>query len=305
MTPTKKKRDGKLIEQSVNRAVDFEVSIADLAKRSERRAWAVALCSVAMSLALLGGYFYMLPMKEKVPYLVMADPFSGNATMARLVGNFSEEGISANEALNRSNIHHFVVSRESYDSALIGQGDWRTVYTMSAPDVAAGYTQLHSRNNPDSPSIKLGSRIAIRVKILSIVFQAGGTDVKTATVRFQRSLYDKSSGSNRFLDNKIATLSFKYDKNLRMSEADRVANPLGFRVVGYRVDSDFADTPPVLSDVNLDAAVGGLRAAVAGPSAGSPGFESGENQAQTPESAASARTHVQSASENNPGPSSP
>ncbi len=28
-----------------------------------------------MSLVLLGGYFYVLPLKEKVPYLVIADAY--------------------------------------------------------------------------------------------------------------------------------------------------------------------------------------------------------------------------------------
>ncbi len=248
------------IQSAVAKSVNYEVSIADLAKRSERRAWMVAGGSLVMSLILAGGYFYMLPLKEKVPYLVMADAYTGTASMARLTGNFGDTGITASEALNRSNISHFVMARESYDAALISQGDWKTVYTMAAPQVASGYTQLHSRNNPDSPYNRLGTSRAIRVRILSIVFQgAKGRTPTGATVRFQRSLYDKTSGTSKFLDNKIATMSFIYDSNLKMSESDRIANPLGFRVTGYRVDSDFADTPPVTSDSALQQAAEEMR----------------------------------------------
>ena len=78
------------VERAVGRAVNFEVSIADLARRSERRAWGVAGVALATSLVLLGGYFYLLPLKEKVPYLVMADAYTGTSTVARLTGDFSD-----------------------------------------------------------------------------------------------------------------------------------------------------------------------------------------------------------------------
>ena len=76
------------MERAVVRAVNFEVSIADLARRSERRAWLVAGVALAMGLALLGDCFYLLPLKEKVPYLVMADAYTGTSTVARLTGDF-------------------------------------------------------------------------------------------------------------------------------------------------------------------------------------------------------------------------
>jgi type IV secretion system protein VirB8 len=238
------------VQAAVSRAVNYEISIVDLAKKSERRAWIVAACSLVMSIILAGGYFYVLPLKEKVPFLVMADPFSGTATVARLQGDSLNNSITSSEALNRSNVSHFITARESYDVALMQLDYWKTVYTMATPEVASGYTLLHSRNNPSSPYATFGSTKAIRVRILSIVFEGGdkGRPPRGATVRFQRNLYDKTNGSSRFIDNKIATLTFKYDPNLKMSESDRVANPLGFRVTGYRVDSDFAETPSLTSD---------------------------------------------------------
>lgn len=57
------------------KSINFEVTVADLARKSERRAWIVALAAVSMSVILAGGYFYFLPLKEKVPFLVMADAY--------------------------------------------------------------------------------------------------------------------------------------------------------------------------------------------------------------------------------------
>lgn len=244
------KRTGKetrgRVEHAVGRAVNYEITVADLARRSERRAWFVAGSAVVLALMLGGGMAAMLPLKEKVPYVVMADAYSGNARVASLQGGLDGMVSTQWDALHRSNVAHYVIARESYDLALLNLRDWTVVYTMSAPEVATSYTTLNSSRNPDSPFSLYGRHKAIRVQINSIQMIGGSATQrpKGATVRFQRSLYDKSNGYTDFLDNRIATLEFKYDPNLKMDEKHRIENPLGFRVLAYRVDSDFSSTPP-------------------------------------------------------------
>jgi type IV secretion system protein VirB8 len=188
----------------------------------------------------------MLPLKEKVPYLVIADPYSGTSSVARLTDDLVNQRITANEAVNRSNIAHFVIARESYDLALTNLRDWPTVLTMASPTVAQPYLALHGQNNPTSPYNTYGKTKAIRVKILSIVLIGGGGNVtpKGATVRFQRTLYDKANGATSQLDSKVATMEFVYKTNLRMDDQSRVENPLGFQVMSYRVDNDYGSTAP-------------------------------------------------------------
>ena len=245
------------IDGAVDRAVNYEITVADLARRSERRAWMVAFGAILMSLILAGGYFYMLPLKEKVPYLIMADAYTGNASVARLRGDFDNTTITASEAVNRANIANFIRARESYDWNLIGQRDWGTVFTMAEPQVSSTYRALYSTRNPSGPLQVYGKKLAIRVKILSLQL-FGGNPKKGpsgATVRFQRSLFDKAAGTSRFLDSKIATLEFAYKPNLAMSEEDRLLNPLGFRVSAYRVDSDYSSAPAVGEEVSVPAIV--------------------------------------------------
>ena len=237
--------DAHAIPDTIARAVNFETTLADMARRSERRAWRVAGGALAMSLLLAGGYDYVLPLKEKVPYLVMADAYTGTSTVARLTGDFGRNSLTASEAINRSNVAHFVLARESYDYTLIRLRDWTTVYTMAAPGVASGYTSLHSPRNPDSPYNLYGQAHSIRTRILSIQLLGtdGGAGARGATVRFQRSLYDNGTGNTQLLDSRIATLAFTYKPNLGMGEIDRIENPLGFQVTSYRVDNDYAPAP--------------------------------------------------------------
>jgi type IV secretion system protein VirB8 len=259
----KQKNPSSGIDTAIRKSADFELTIADIARRSERRAWSVAGCAVLMAVILAGGYFYFLPLKEKVPYLVMADAYTGTSTVARLNGDFGSNSITVSDAINRSNVAHFVLARESYDVALMNLRDWTTVYTMSSPGVASAYTALHATRNPDSPFNVYGRERAIRVRILSIVLLGGGPDStpKGATVRFQRSLYDKSTGEARAMDSKIGTLEFSYKSNLSMDEKYRIENPLGFQVTSYRVDNDYAASPPLEDDAPLPMA---LRAALSG-----------------------------------------
>lgn len=232
----------------VQKAVNYEVSIADLARRSEKRAWIVAVLSMLVTVMTACGYYYMLPLKEKVPYLVMADAYSGTSTIAKLEPNFGGRTVSTSEALARSNIARFIIARESFDLSIIGQRDWNTVSAMGAPNVLSEYRVLHSANNPSRPLNIYGQFRAIRVNILSITLIGGNGKAYTgATVRFQRTIYDKNSTVSTLLDNKIATMGFVYQDNLEMSDSLRVENPLGFRVTDYRVDNDYSALPVAAS----------------------------------------------------------
>jgi type IV secretion system protein VirB8 len=240
------KKQSPKIDEAVSKAVNYEIAVSDLARRSERRAWMVASVSIVMSLLLAGGYLYILPLKEKVPYLILADAYTGTSSLSRLTDDVVNRHITASEAINRSNITHFILAREAYDSNMILLRDWTTVLTMAAPNVATAYTQLHSPQNPASPYKTYGRDRAIRVKVLSIVLIPAddpGLPPAGATVRFQRSVYNKVTGVSTPLDSKIATMAFVYKPNLKMDDQNRVENPLGFQVTAYRVDSDY-DTPP-------------------------------------------------------------
>ena len=245
-----KQKNTPSIENTVAKGMNFEVSIADVAKRSEKRAWTVAWIAIFIVLVMLGGFIYVLPLKKEVPYLIMADAFTGQATVATLRGDFSSpNSITQSEALNRSNIAQYIIGRESFDSAMMVMRDWRLISTMSSSNVRAGYEAIHATANAESPYKIYGKDRAIRVEILSIQIPpprgTGENARKSATVRFQRRVYNKKTGVTEPLDSKIARLEFTYKGNLAMDEKDRYLNPLGFQVTEYTVDNDYAESPKV------------------------------------------------------------
>lgn len=255
------------IDNAVAKSVNFEITVADLARRSERRAWWVAAGAVVMSLILATGYFLMLPLKEKVPYLVMADAFTGTSTIARLRGDFARNEITTREAVNRSNVSHYVLARESYDSVLLGLRDWVTVYAMSAGNTAGEFRAQFSAENAMNPRKLYGTAQAIRVGISSIVLMKDAQGAPNgATVRIERRVVNKSNGSSTALDNKIITMAFAYKNNLKMDERYRIENPLGFQVTAYRVDNDYSTgspAQPLASSNGIEMPPGAPRVAMA------------------------------------------
>ena len=242
-----KKKASTAIDTAVNKAANFEITVADLARRSEKRAWWVAGLSLLMSLVLAGILAYMQPLKKEVPYLVMVDPYAGIARLARVSGDDGFQSVIAKEAINRANIASYILARESYDSGLVNERDFRTVYTMSEPEVWNAYKTERDVRNPESPVSMYGARTAIRVKITSVTPLGAkpGKPPTGATVRYQRQLYDKSNGATRPLDSRIVTMEFSYRPELKMDrEDDNMVNPLRFRVTNYRSDLDTATPVP-------------------------------------------------------------
>lgn len=249
------KKDTANVQKTVAAAASFEVTIGELARKSERRAWFVAFASLLMSLALAGGYYYMLPLKEKVPYVVMADPFSGTASVAALRDDPFYRSMVANETLARANVANYVTARESFDSELLKARDWTQVNVMSSADQRRAFASILAEDNPSSPAKFVRANRALRVQISSIagIYEAGR--MTGATVRIQRNLYDRTSGELQPIDRRLITLTFIYNPRLNLNERHRWLNPLGFVVTQYRSDLDLTPTGPGNLDAAFNAAI--------------------------------------------------
>lgn len=233
------------VDAAIGRSVNYEVSLADLAMRSQKRAWFVAASAVLMSLLLAAGYLLMLPLKERLPFVVMADAYTGTAMVAPLVADLSRSPVTANAAINKANIANYVVARESYDYDILTMRDWSLVWLMSSKEVGEAYDQGLSPSAPDSPITLYGKARAIRINIISLTpNQEGWFDKQgSATVRFQRVLVDKANGSPTVLDTRVATIIYTYNEDLPLTDQQRMSNPLGFQVVDYRVVSEMGSLP--------------------------------------------------------------
>jgi type IV secretion system protein VirB8 len=258
----KNRKDPPNVQKAVAAAASFEVTIGDLARKSERRAWFVSFGSLVMSLMLAGGYYFMLPLKEKVPYVVMADPFSGTASVAVLRDDPFYQSIVANETMARANVANYVTARESFDADLLKARDWAQINVMSSLEQQKAFAAILAETNPSSPAKFVRANQAIRVQISSITSISDGGRVIGATVRVQRNLFDRMSGALQPIDRRLITLSFDYRSNLQLHESLRWLNPMGFVVTQYRSDLDLAATGPGSLDESFNAAMASASALI-------------------------------------------
>lgn len=244
-----------IIEQSVN----FEVTREHSIRQSERRAWMVAASSCTLALILAAGYFFVMPLKEKVPYIVSVDSNSGVSMVAKLSDSFDNMSVSSREALNKANITNFITAYEAYDWDLWSKRDSYIVYAMAQGSVLRDYQVLYA-DKFISPDVIFGRKKVRRVKVKSLVLtDKNAQGIPTgATISFERIVIDKAYESAMFAETLVATMAFEYASNLEMKEEMRIHNPLGFRVTAYRVD------PEATSSTSRDLVLRELSNAVVG-----------------------------------------
>lgn len=229
-------------QEVLKKSIDFESNTISMVKRSERRAWIVAFVALFVAACLVGAIAYMLPLKEKVPYLVTVDLKRSTSTVSFLRDDIAYKGIYASEALNRSHVARFIQAREGYDWDTINEHDWEYVASMANDGVKGAFVQQFD-NSPNSPEKRWGPYAAIRIKVNSIVFNGLDEEVGAiptgATARFEKWKFDKKTGKSDYLSSHVATIRYEYKTNLKMSDNLRLRNPLGFQVTAFRVDDEF------------------------------------------------------------------
>ena len=183
------------------------------------------LALVASSFAIL----FMQRMKNthKIePIVIEVEDKTGVAT---IIKNTRLNQYTEDEAVKRHLIFKYIKSREGYTEASYKYNYSTLVRFLSSESVYFDYRKTFSKNNPQSPINILGNGSNIVVAMKSIIFRENNV----ADVRFQA----KTIGNKNIVDNKIAYIEYTFDTG-KTSEAARLENPLGFKVIKYIVDNE-------------------------------------------------------------------
>jgi type IV secretion system protein VirB8 len=212
--------------------LDFEASIVYLAHQSEKRAWKIAFIAVLLAFILAAIIVLMMPMKTVVPYVIRYDSTTGYTDV---VTGITEKNIGINEAVAKYFVQKYVQLREGYYYEMLQQ-DYDLVQQFGTDAVNDEYRKAFMGGQAKQEVF--GSRVLEKIEILSIVLGEAAS-VKTATVRIKILNYDKTNMKKPPKEtNKVITLAYEFVTNAKMSEFYRLNNPLGFRVVTYRVDNE-------------------------------------------------------------------
>ena len=210
-------------------ALDFETSLSYMAKKSTQRAWIVAFFLFFVALASVLAVSFLTPLKTVEPYVIRVDNVTG---MVDILTTLNEEKITSNEALDKHFITQYVKAREGYYYDMLNK-DYVLVQLLSSPEVASDYRLIYEGENARDAELK--NNYQIDPQILSIVLN-NSNGVKIATTRLKLKIFNKSTQG---IVEKMIVVTLSYDYFLEsIREQDRLDNPLGFKVLNYRVDEE-------------------------------------------------------------------
>lgn len=214
-----------------DRAESWAADMRAETARSRRIAWTVA--GVAVGVAALEAFALamLLPLKTVQPVTLLVDRQTG---YVQALNPLEPRRVGADAALTQSYLAQYVTAREGFDRATVPV-DYRRVALWSTGRARSEYLARMPATNPESPFqiYPAGTVVAVRVKSVSRLDQG------VALVRFDAQVQDRN-GRVGEAQPWISVVRYRYvDAPMRLE--DRLVNPLGFQVTGYRRD---AEAPP-------------------------------------------------------------
>ena len=211
--------------------LNWELSLAEIQQRSERRAWKITASALLIAILSTASLALVMPIKQVIPYLITVDRISGQNEVVSLAAN-QPATLRVIEA--KYWVGQYVRTRERIDRSWM-ETDFSSVIRWSGKSEAQNYaTSIAATLALDRQGKHM---VETRVDILSI----GLIDDTHAVVRFLRSPLPASGAAPATSTRGTATLVFLINPMLVGRERDLIDNPLGFRVESYRVDNDLID----------------------------------------------------------------
>lgn len=193
---------------------------------SRKRAWKFSILLGLLSLIslLIVGYVvhkYSEPITE---HILTVNKDTGEAQEVSLLRNQKSYG----EVIDKYWLSQYVIHHESYDYYIL-QSDYDAIGLMSSRSVADEYsTKFSGKERIDQ---KYGDTVVISVKIQTVILNEHN---QQAEIRFTTQMHHRVNDVYDPPKNFVATIGYEYVKRA-MTASQRYINPLGFRVLSYRV----------------------------------------------------------------------
>lgn len=216
----------------------WEQDRAETAMKSERRSWAIAGTATVVALLSMAMATFQSLRPPAAPYPVLVDRSTGQATAVPTV---DDNNVPALAALDQHNAAVFVRARESYSFALL-QRDYDQVARMTVGETWTPYGRQFVGESALQTVFadKLEHRVTVvSVRLARLAQKGQGGEAVVTFDKQTRPANSPAVTTSRF----VATVRYEYRPSLMKKPADRIENPFGFVVVGYRADAELTAPP--------------------------------------------------------------
>ncbi|WP_392563300.1 type IV secretion system protein [Orbus wheelerorum] len=206
-------------------AREFEEDKEYLFKRSEKRAWTVAISAIFLLIISWIILLCLLPLKEVTPYVIQVNEKTGIPDVITVTTPID---IRASEALDKYFVNTYIQDRESYTYQTIQQ-NYTLTQLYSDDKVKAGYLALMNAENAPDRAMKKGT---IAVKVNSIILD----DVNATSIATARIVKTYTTERNEiYTKHFVIKMAFEYLPKQKIQLSYRLDNPLGFQVISYQI----------------------------------------------------------------------
>ena len=197
-------------------------------RASRRIAWIIAGCACVVALVEAAALASLAPLKTTVPYVITVDRETGFTQLAQ---GLKPGPLSQDTALTQAFLAQYVLARETFDVNDL-QPNYRKVAQWTVGPARGQYIRGMMAVNPESPLAKYPRTTVVQTIIQSVSLLSRNS----ALVRFRtlRTDADNTRQQTRIYD---AVIGFRFSGQ-PLSMDERLINPLGFQVTGYRRDAE-------------------------------------------------------------------
>lgn len=210
-------------------------------QRSKTRAWYVAAAAVFVAILQGIAIASLAPLKTIEPLVIRVDNNTGVVDVISVLAETDGEvKQSAQEVLDKYWLNQYIRHREGYEWDTRDY-DRHVVGLLSAPNIQQDYAAYTDpRQNPQAPVVVYGQNTKVKTRVKAISFINSGEYVDgvkrvTALVRYTKEV--ERIGERTPTTHWAATMTFLY-RAASMKINDRLINPMGFQVIGYRNDPE-------------------------------------------------------------------
>lgn len=224
-----KKPLNKQAQEYIQVAKDFEKSEIERVKKNAKLAWRLMAASMVITVISIVAVAMLTPLKSVQPFVIRVD---NNTGLTDTVSVMKQRQDSYDEIVDKYFLKQYVQYREGYD--------WETIQTtfdatklMSNDAVAAEFAALYAGENAPHKVLRNSRKVLIRVQSVAFLGELAQVRFTKQAIAVGGTANDQQSPPIKM----IATIAWEYQGG-KMSEQDRLINPLGFKVKSYRVDRE-------------------------------------------------------------------
>ena len=220
------------LQKILNTSQSFESVMLNRDRRDKKIAIAIAVVATVFALLCLVALIVLLPLKNTEVDLYTVDSHSGRA---EYVTRVKENAITSEEALAKAFAANYTKLREGYNYFSL-QNDYDTVQLFNSAQVNASYLALFAgQDAPDK--VYQNAQNVVDIEVISNLISPATAPDMLATLRIKRTIRHVVDGATR-VEFWVVRLTYHYEPQKALTEAQRESNPLGFIVTSYQRDKE-------------------------------------------------------------------